>query len=81
MLMELVNPPLERSTAMTEMEELEYRVQNLAKGDFSKFREWFYHFENDLWDEQIRADFKAGKFDPLIEKARAEFSQGKVREL
>jgi hypothetical protein len=32
-------------------------------------------------DQKISADFKAGKFNKLIEKARAEFAQGKAREL
>lgn len=66
---------------MTEIEELEARIRNLDKGDFSKLRDWFYQFEDDLWDQQIQSDFKAGKFDKLIEKARTEFAQGKAYNL
>jgi hypothetical protein len=66
---------------MTEIEELEVRIRNLPKEDFSKFRDWFYQIEDELWDQQIESDFKAGKFDKLIEKARTEFAQGKVRKL
>ena len=66
---------------MTEVEELETRVRNLPKEDFSKFRDWFFQVENELWDKQIKADFQAGKFNRLIEKAREEFAQGKAREL
>ncbi|MBM3301433.1 MAG: hypothetical protein FJY85_15950 [Deltaproteobacteria bacterium] len=66
---------------MSQVEELEVRVRNLPKEDLLKFREWFHQFENELWDQQIESDFKAGKFSKLIEKARAEFAEGKAREL
>lgn len=66
---------------MTQVEEIQTRIRNLPTEDFSQLREWFLQLEDDLWDQQISADFKAGKFDRLIEKARAEFAQGKAREL
>lgn len=66
---------------MTQVEELQTRIRNLPTEDFSQLREWFLKLEDDLWDQQISADFKAGKFDRLIEKARSEFAQGKAREL
>ena len=66
---------------MREVEELEMRIRSLTKKDFSELRDWFYEFENNFWDQQISADFKAGKFNKLIEKARTEFAQGKAREL
>ncbi|MBM4047376.1 MAG: hypothetical protein FJ279_19900 [Planctomycetes bacterium] len=66
---------------MTLIEELEARVRNLPKEDFLKFRDWFHRLENELWDQQIESDFKAGKFSKLIERARAEFAEGKAREL
>lgn len=55
---------------MGEVEELEARV-----------RDWFFGLENELWDKQIQSDFRAEKFNKLIEKAREEFAQGKAREL
>lgn len=66
---------------MSQVEELQMRIRNLPIEDFSKLREWFLQLEDELWDQKIRADFKAGKFNKLIEKARAEFTQGKAREL
>jgi len=66
---------------MSEVEELETRVRNLPKEEFTKFRDWFFELENELWDNQIQSDFRKGKFNKLIEKAREEFSQGKAREL
>jgi len=66
---------------MTQVEELQTRIRNLPTEDFSQLREWFLKLEDDLWDQQISADFKTGKFDRLIEKARSEFAHGKAREL
>ena len=66
---------------MSEVEAIEARIRNLPPEDFASLREWFHEFENECWDQQIASDFKAGKFDKLIEKAQAEFAQGKAREL
>jgi hypothetical protein len=66
---------------MNEIEELEARVRSLPPKRLAQFRDWFHEFENELWDRQIEADAKAGKFTRLIDKARREFAQGKVREL
>lgn len=66
---------------MSEVEEIETRVRNLPKEEFTKFRDWFFELENELWDNQIQSDFRTGKFNKLIEKAREEFAQGKAREL
>jgi len=66
---------------MSEVEELEVRIRNLASEDLAQLRDWFYGFENERWDRQIQADFKAGKFTTLIDEARKEFAEGKVREL
>jgi hypothetical protein len=66
---------------MSEVEELEARIRNLPGEELAKFRDWFYQFEHELWDQQIKSDFQAGKFKQLIERARAEFAQGKAREI
>ncbi len=66
---------------MSPVEELQMQIRNLPTDDFSKLREWFLQLEDEVWDQQISADFKDGKFNKLIEKSRLEFTQGKAREL
>jgi len=66
---------------MSKVEAIEASIRELHPQDFSCLREWFHEFENERWDQQIASDFKAGKFNKLIEKARAEFNQGEAREL
>ena len=51
---------------MSEVEQLEQRIENLSPEDLSKLRAWFIEFDARAWDAQIEADAKAGKLDRLI---------------
>jgi len=60
---------------MSEVEELKAQVRKLPKESLTEFRDWFHELENELWDREIQADFKAGKLDrPIITEARTEFA-------
>lgn len=66
---------------MSDLEELERRIQNLPIEDLSKFRAWFIEFDHLLWDRQIAADSKAGKLHGLVSEALADYQAGKAREI
>jgi hypothetical protein len=66
---------------MSEVEELEARIINLTRQDMARLRDWFLQLDDRLWDQQIASDFKAGKFQGLIDKAREELAEGRAREL
>ncbi len=66
---------------MSEVEELEARIINLSRQDMARLRDWFLQLDDQLWDQQIASDLKAGKFKGLIDKAREEHAEGKAREL
>lgn len=66
---------------MSEVEQLESRVQNLSPEELAKFRAWFLEFDARVWDSQIEADLKAGKLSGLIAEALADYKAGKAREL
>lgn len=66
---------------MSEVEELEARIINLPRQDMARLRDWFLQLDDQLWDQQIASDVKAGKFQGLIEKARGELAAGQAREL
>lgn len=66
---------------MSEVEAIEARIRDLPPQDFAALRVWFHEFENDCWDRQIASDFKAGRFNGLIVRAKAELAQGKAQEL
>ncbi|MGP0064949.1 MAG: hypothetical protein ACLQGP_15290 [Isosphaeraceae bacterium] len=66
---------------MSEVEELEARIINLTRQDMARLRDWFLQLDDRLWDQQIASDFKAGRFQGLIDKAREELAEGRAREL
>ena len=66
---------------MSELEELERKIQNLPVEELSKFRAWFIEFDHLVWDKQIEADSKAGKLHELVSEARADYRAGKAREI
>jgi len=66
---------------MSEVEQLEQRIEKLSPEDLAIFRAWFLEFDARLWDAQIEADAKAGKLDGLINEALADYRAGKAREL
>ncbi len=66
---------------MSDLEELEQRIQNLPVAELAKFRAWFIEFDHLIWDRQIEADSKAGKLDDLVAEARADYKAGKAREI
>ena len=66
---------------MHTVEQLTQNVQDLSPEDLRQFRAWFLEYDAQCWDQQIAADFKAGKLDTLIAEARADFKAGKARKL
>ena len=66
---------------MSNLEELEHRIQNLPTNELAKFREWFIEFDNLLWDKQLEADSKAGKLHGLVAEALVDYQAGKAREI
>ncbi len=66
---------------MSELEDLERRIQNLPAGELAKFRAWFIEFDHLVWDSQIEADSKSGKFEGLVSQALADYKAGKARKI
>lgn len=66
---------------MSEVEQLEDRIQHLSPQDLAKFRAWFFEFDARVWDQQIEADLRAGKLNGLVADALAEYKAGRAREL
>ena len=66
---------------MSELDHLKQGIQNLSRQELAQFREWFVEFDHRIWDKQIEAHSKSGKFDGLVAKALADFKLGKAREI
>ena len=66
---------------MSDLEQLERKVESLSPEDLSKFREWFMEFDWKLWDSKIEEDVKSGRLDQLVSEAMADYEAGKAQEL
>jgi len=65
---------------MTELEQLERKIESLSPEELARFREWFMEFDWERWDSKIEQDLSAGRLDRLISEATAEFEAGKAEE-
>jgi hypothetical protein len=63
------------------VQELKEALSKLSPEELAEFRAWFQQFDMDEWDRQIARDAEAGRLDHLIEEARRDIEEGKVREL
>ena len=66
---------------MTRIDELKAAVQQLPPEEMKSFRDWFEALQEDLWDQQIERDIKAGKLDKLAEKWRADYMAGRFSDV
>ncbi len=66
---------------MTRIEDIEKAVSELPPEELDAFRAWFEEFDARLFDERLEQDAKAGKLDALADKAKADHSAGRTREL
>jgi hypothetical protein len=41
---------------MTTVQEIELAVKSLHGNDLKEFRDWFYHFDEQAWDQKISKD-------------------------
>lgn len=64
---------------MSEIEQLEQKIQNLSEAELVQFRAWFAEFDAKAWDHQIERDANAGKLDALADKALRHHAAGKSR--
>lgn len=64
---------------MTKIDDIKQAVATLSPDEMAAFRAWFEDLQEQLWDEQIARDEKAGKLDWLVEEAMAEHASSQTR--
>ena len=70
-----------RRKSVSEVEQIEKRIEGLSPEDLAQFRAWFLEYDARAWDRQIEGDSKAGRLDGMIAEALAEYDAGKVHDL
>lgn len=63
------------------VQELERAVTHLSKQELAAFSRWFEQYAADQWDRQIEADIRAGRFESVGKRAKADYEAGRCTEL
>lgn len=64
---------------MSTVAEIEKAIQKLTPQEIKAVADWLQEFREEMWDQQIDADARAGKLDKFIAKAKADYRAGKAR--
>ncbi len=51
------------------LKQIETAISQLSTRELAQFREWFAHFDADLWDNEFERDVQNGKLDRLADQA------------
>ncbi len=62
------------------MEELERAIQELSHDDFVRIVQRVHVLEQERWDADLDRDASTGKLDFLIQEARDDRDQGRLRD-
>lgn len=63
------------------VKDIEAAITQLPRQEIAELSQWFEEFQNQIWDEQIERDANAGRFDQLIEHAKAQAAAGRCKPL
>jgi hypothetical protein len=66
---------------MDTLTQAEQSVASLSERELASFREWFYKFDNQVWDEKLVSDIEYGKLDKIASEALKDFVSGKAKEI
>lgn len=66
---------------MGKVESIEQQVASLKPEELATFRQWFFSFDADAWDERIAADVESGQLDALGDAAIEQYRDGKTKAL
>ena len=61
--------------------DIEREITKLPDSELSALLQWLDEHHSRIWDEKIARDAKAGRFNALIEQAKAEYAAGRSKPL
>lgn len=64
---------------MDTLSQIEKSISGFTDQELSLFREWFFKFDNEKWDDKLEPDIEAGKLDEIAPAAMNQFLSGKVK--
>ncbi|HEY9858849.1 MAG TPA: hypothetical protein V6D16_05035 [Candidatus Obscuribacterales bacterium] len=66
---------------MNNLPEIEMAIKQLPENDIRQLAIWLQDYLDEMWDQQIEADFTLGKLDRLIAQAESEIAANQLRDL
>ncbi len=66
---------------MSTIEELKAVIERLPGDERAELARWLSERQWEIWDTQIKSDSRAGSLGFLIDEARAEKSEGSLKNL
>ena len=63
---------------MSKLEQVEKSVAALSKEEMKRFGVWFAEFQSEIWNEQTKTGFDAGRLSFLNASARDEIKSGRM---
>lgn len=66
---------------MSTVHEIEQAIRTLPRRDLAELRDWFDHFDAEVWDQQLEKDVAAGKLDRFAKEALEDLVQGRCTDL
>jgi len=66
---------------MSTVDEIKEAISKLPEDQYNAIRKWFSEEDWKSWDSQIERDSASGALDFLIEEARQEETEGKLKDL
>jgi len=64
---------------MIQLKKIQEEIKSLPHREFIKLRDWILEQDWNEWDKQIKEDIASGKLDFLIEEAKREKKEGKLK--
>ena len=62
---------------MSTIQEIESAITKLKPEEIRTVGAWLDELREEMWDQRIAADAKAGRLDKLMEEARQDFEAGR----
>jgi hypothetical protein len=66
---------------MSRVDEIKAEIERLPGPEIAELLRWLSDKDWERWDKQIEADCQAGRLDFLIQEARREKAEGKLKDL
>jgi hypothetical protein len=63
------------------VQEIEAAITRLPPKEIEELAAWLEEYQAEAWEQQIARDVRAGRFEPLIQRAREQYRTGQCREL